>query len=195
MTFAEAYSLVNPIDGWMGIEDSEVLFGEASKTKGLIVEIGGYKGRSAVLLALASPESEIVVIDPYPQSNGKQIRDEFLQNTKDYNIRLIRQYSSSVGRRWRREIDFLHIDGNHKFRSVKADIDLFAPHLKEGGVAMLHDYFVYGNPDRIRQRHETDANDKRFYNDKHYGVVKAVDQSSHLFRQIVTERGFAKCTR
>lgn len=38
------------------------------------------------------------------------------------------------------EISILHIDGNHSYKSVKADIDSWLPLLKQGGWLLLDDY-------------------------------------------------------
>jgi hypothetical protein len=56
--------------------------------------------------------------------------------------RLIQVLGSSqyVGQRWRFPIDLLFIDGDHRYEYVKQDIELFVPHVMEGGYILFHDY-------------------------------------------------------
>jgi hypothetical protein len=43
--------------------------------------------------------------------------------------------------RYSKQIAVLHIDGNHDYRAVTEDVDLWLPHLKPGGWLVLDDYF------------------------------------------------------
>lgn len=43
------------------------------------------------------------------------------------------------------EIDFLYIDGDHTLRAVQQDWALYAPLVRRGGIAVLHDAVIRGN--------------------------------------------------
>ena len=38
-----------------------------------------------------------------------------------------------------KEIDFLHIDGDHNFNGVKIDFEMYSPLVKKGGIIAFHD--------------------------------------------------------
>lgn len=141
MEFEEAYYKTIGWNGWMSKEDCRVLFDYASSVKnGLIVEIGSYAGISTAMLALGSPTSKIVSIDPY--LGFEEIYHEFLRNTNGIKIEQIKERSQVVGKTWNRPIDLLHIDGDHSYGAVLEDMQLFFPHLKEDGIMLLHDIDV-----------------------------------------------------
>ena len=56
--------------------------------------------------------------------------------------------------------DFIYIDADHEYESVKKDIEAWIPRLRSGGIIAGHDYIGYrgvhdavnerfGNPDRV----------------------------------------------
>jgi predicted O-methyltransferase YrrM len=132
--------ILNSTPNFMSVSDLQNLAEYASGVKnGVIVEIGAYGGASATTLAESSPTSTIVVIDPYSDQAG--VYKDFIKMTKNIkNIRLIRDYSQNVGKEWNKEIDFLHIDGDHSYKTVLSDIKMFVPHVKKGSYIFFHDY-------------------------------------------------------
>jgi len=185
MKFEEIYEQIKDIGGWMGKEDCLVLYNYAKKVKhGLIVEIGSFTGRSVKVMALASPSSKIVAIDPYfknrpfaypfEKANSEEIMNQFLKTTRELNVELIRKPSQLAGKTWNKKIDLLHIDGDHRYKSVKQDIRLFIPHVKKGHYILVHDYVVMGGEPKIE-------------------VKRAVDDSTKYFKDIKQEGGFACC--
>lgn len=139
MTFEEIYQKVKDFEGWMGKDDCQILYNYASKVKdGLIVEIGSYGGISTVVMALASPTSQVVAIDPYTGFND--ILEIFKKRIEDLNILLIKDTSENIGKIWTKEIDLLHIDGDHGYNAVRKDIELWVPHVK--GYVLFHDFDV-----------------------------------------------------
>jgi len=62
---------------------------------------------------------------------------------KDYNDKIvwIRDYSENAHKLIRdEELDFIYIDGNHRYEWVKRDIELYFPKVKIGGLVAGHDY-------------------------------------------------------
>ena len=123
---------------------------------GVIVEIGSFKGKSAVMLGKLAERygfGPIVAIDPHNFNNaelaehradpGATSYDEFLRNieaagVKPY-IEVHRNFSTEVAKSWNRSIRLLWIDGDHSYSGAKADFDAFMPSMVPGGFIALHD--------------------------------------------------------
>ncbi len=49
-----------------------------------------------------------------------------------------------------KQADFLYIDGDHKFETVKNDFDNYAPYVRSGGLVGFHDLYTdHGNPKKV----------------------------------------------
>lgn len=71
--------------------------------------------------------------------------------------------SSTIGRGWSGDVDFLIIDGDHSYSGVKADLDAWLPHMAHHGTVFIHDY---------------DATGTRFADQERYpGTAEAVSDS------------------
>lgn len=158
------YDEICKIDGWFSREDTKFLGTYANKVKGLIVEIGSYKGRTTKLLSLASPESKIITIDSF-KMGGMRTKKALLKNIKGLNVVSVEGKSEEIGKIWNYPIDLLFIDGNHGQTAVEKDIELFVPHVKKGGYVLFHDYLA-----------------------REYGVGEAVNKN---FENIVVDFGMA----
>jgi predicted O-methyltransferase YrrM len=123
---------------------------------GVIVEIGSFKGKSAVMLGKLAERyglGPIVAIDPHNFHNaelaehrsapGATSYDEFLSNIEAADvapyIEVHRAFSTEVAKTWNRPIRLLWIDGDHTYAGAKADFDGFMPHLVPGGFVAMHD--------------------------------------------------------
>jgi glycosyltransferase involved in cell wall biosynthesis/predicted O-methyltransferase YrrM len=131
------------------------------------VEIGVYKGRSlfSVAQAFKDNEGKAYGIDPYLLANAKEqdlektlkkVKNKFLEeqdfegiynlvlmNTKILElskvVRIIRKTSTEAAPYFKAaKIDMLHIDGNHDFKNVQADIDNYAPLVRAGGIIIFN---------------------------------------------------------
>lgn len=117
--------------------------------RGLVVEIGSYYGRSSSLIGQVAYVNgfEFVCIDNFVMTDkGKSSRDqreEFYRNMDREGIRywLVPLWSRRAVKLFKdEEIDFLFIDGDHEYKSVKEDHDLYVPKVKKGGYIFFHDY-------------------------------------------------------
>ena len=183
MNFEEIYGQVKDLKGWMGEEDCLALYEHTKDLKNsLIVEIGSFMGISTKVMALSSPTSKVIAIDPYltvhPSSglsNPRYVKKEFLKATKGLNVELIPDLSENVGKTWQKPIDFLHIDGDHHYNFVIKDINLFVPHVKSDCYVFFHDYTARG------QKGE-------------YGIVEAIEKTKEkYFSEVKRVSGFARC--
>jgi hypothetical protein len=74
------------------------------------------------------------------------------------NLTFIKGYFDDVAKTWDKKIDILHIDGDHKYESIKNDYETWSKFLSENGVILLHDTCV------------------EEINDKEYGVKKFFEE-------------------
>lgn len=124
------------------------------------VEIGSYKGGSAVIAALANPHIRIYCVDPWLDKRRLGIRGvwasfdfwqrhtQFFQNVFAIPIDLAHpeggvNHIADMEKMPLKElqITFLFIDGDHSFSSVRRDLELYAPHTRD--MICGHDY-CYG---------------------------------------------------
>jgi hypothetical protein len=123
-----------------------------------IAEIGSYRGRSAIVIALASPQAgEIVAIDPHagndrgPQQidgtsdEGQGDNDRFWANLRsagvDSLVRHVRRPSQDAHGEVEDGLDMLYIDGAHRYEPALADIRDWGERVKPGGTMLIHDSF------------------------------------------------------
>jgi predicted O-methyltransferase YrrM len=109
-----------------------------------IVEIGTYKGGTLYMwLRLADPSATIIALDlkitdeakKQKKSKKKNQRLFFLE--KDSHKQTTRQDVLDI--LGHQEIDLLYIDGDHHYKSVKRDWQIYSPLVKKGGVIIFHD--------------------------------------------------------
>ncbi len=146
-------SVINNVDGWLTYKEGLFLYKNALKSKGTIVEIGSWKGKSTICLGLGAKNTTIYAIDPHTGSNEdkktKTFKD-FIKNIKLYVVEdkviPIVKKSEYVVKNWTKKIDFLWIDGSHEYSDVKKDILLWEKHLTVGGLIALHDTVFQRGP-------------------------------------------------
>jgi predicted O-methyltransferase YrrM len=157
---SEVVNAVSQIEGWLTDDQVHQLWHSASALppNSLIVEIGSFRGRSTVALALASPDDvEIVAIDPHsgadraPQQTalnpeaGTEDAEAFAGNLRRFGVtdkicHIPKPSSAALGDVPRR-VDLLFIDGRHELRAARGDILGYGRLVAEGGTVLIHDSF------------------------------------------------------
>jgi predicted O-methyltransferase YrrM len=154
----DAWQAANKVPGFLSEDEARFLGMAAacSPAPGSIVEIGSFKGKSAVMLAKVSKHyglGPVVAIDPHNFNNAEfeeyrrvpnaTTYDEFLKNLAAAGVSDMvdprRACSAEVAANWSGPIRFLWIDGDHTYRGARTDFDGFFPHLSPGGVVAFHD--------------------------------------------------------
>jgi predicted O-methyltransferase YrrM len=105
----------------------------------VIVNIGaGLQGVSTLAMLEERPDAFIFSIDP----KARPGETESLRGAGTPWRRVVRLLgrSQDIGKNWRFPMDFLFVDGDHKYSSVMRDIKLFVPWVRSGGIAAFHDY-------------------------------------------------------
>jgi predicted O-methyltransferase YrrM len=146
-----------------------------------MLEIGTFRGGTLFVFArLAAPDAVIVSLDLPISAMGRLYRAAqvplFHQFTRQQqSLHLLRKNSHDPATQrevsrilHERRLDFLFIDGDHAYESVKADFQGYAPFVRSGGVVALHD-IAMGQPSgvsrfwselRKRHRHAEFVHDK-----------------------------------
>jgi hypothetical protein len=140
------------------LADNEVRFlgilAACTSARGVIVEIGSFKGKSTVMLATVAAKyglGPVIAIDPHQGLSyvGPEVPDQsptfadflfFLKTAGiEHNVEVQRAHSRDAAKDWNRPIRILWIDGDHSYKGCKEDFDLFSPYLTDGAVVAFHD--------------------------------------------------------
>jgi predicted O-methyltransferase YrrM len=123
------------------------------------VEIGSARGKSTCAVGLALRRNgfgKLYAIDPHSTTNWNDtasvdsfaIFNEHLQKAGVTGyVEIVRKTSAEAAKGWDKKIDIIFIDGDHSYEGVKADWELFLPHLTEFGVVIFHDTIWDLKPD------------------------------------------------
>ena len=125
---------------------------------GRIVEIGCYRGRSAIVLARAAGgEVEVVAIDPHAgndrgpqeihgsQDEGEADNQAFIANLERAGVATavqhVRRPSQDALDAVDGDLDLLYVDGAHRYKPASADIERWGRRVRPGGSMLVHDSF------------------------------------------------------
>ncbi|MEC9373784.1 MAG: class I SAM-dependent methyltransferase [Planctomycetota bacterium] len=147
-----ALALHADLEGQLSMEECQFLLTRSQGRK-TIVEIGSYRGKSTVLLALgcADVQGKVTAIDPHMPAPGCSIvfdeEDERVlrETIRKHGVadRVDHWVMTSVEARpkWgETPIDMLWIDGDHSEEGVRTDLEHWAPLVRVGGIVAGHDY-------------------------------------------------------
>jgi hypothetical protein len=159
-SFDETLHAVADVEGWMTDAQARRLWDRASAlTPGSrVVEIGSYRGRSAIVLGRAAAAGvEVVAVDPHagndrgPQEivgtpeEGQSDHEAFLANLDRAGVgdrvRHVRRPSQEAGPEVEGDIDLLYIDGAHRYGPARDDIVQWGARVPDGGTLLIHDSF------------------------------------------------------
>lgn len=148
-----------------------------------MIEIGSYMGESTKLFGCTKLFNKIYSIDPHTgQEKFNEIANitwgevikEYQLNTKLFNnIEHIKDFSYNVVDKFEdNSIDFIYVDGAHDYESVKRDLKLYLPKLKNGGIIGGHDYNPKHWPDVCKAVTEVVGNPYKVFRDTSWIYVK-----------------------
>jgi predicted O-methyltransferase YrrM len=141
--------------------------GLVAASRGPMLEIGGYCGKSALYLGSAAREHGTLLfsIDHHRGSEenqpGQLYCDPALLDAATGRIDSLPHFrrtleaaglegwvvavvgtSASVAAHWRTPLSLLFIDGGHTEDAAQADYSGFSPHIEDGGLLLIHDVFA-----------------------------------------------------
>jgi predicted O-methyltransferase YrrM len=151
------WRLLQTVEGHLTHDEAQWLYLTAATCPALgqIVEIGSFKGKSAIALAkgvcVSQTPAKVIAIDPHsspsttdpglngtPSSEPEMRANLALAGVSDVvDVRV--QLSTAAAAQWSGPVRLLWVDGDHTLRGVSADLDSWLPHLSEGGVLAMHD--------------------------------------------------------
>lgn len=158
--FANAFALAEPVEGWLSEDQAQRLWERAAglPAGALAVEIGSYRGRSAIVLASAvSDGTRLVAIDPHAGNDRGPQQIEGTSEEGEADNRAFRANLERAGVAGRVEhvrlpsqdalgavegsIDLLYVDGAHRYAPARDDIARWGARVRPGGALLIHDAF------------------------------------------------------
>ena len=157
MTFDDAWAHARDVEGWLTEAQARRLFAAARRVApmGRIVEIGSFRGRSAIVLAGAGAGVEVVCIDPHAGSDrgpqeiaadadrGRADHEAFHANLARAGVaervRHLRAFSDAALEQVPGPVDVLFVDGAHRFGPARADLARWGERVRPGGRMLVHD--------------------------------------------------------
>lgn len=124
----------------MSEDEQEAIRFYAKKAQVHAVEIGTFWGGSTAVISKSLPQDVyLTTIDPYLESFFFLAKTTVKNTGNIRKVRFIKDYSFNIAKRWNKDIDFLFIDGSHKYEDVKKDFEDWAKFLIKGGYILFHD--------------------------------------------------------
>jgi predicted O-methyltransferase YrrM len=159
-SFEDAFAAARPVEGWLSEAQARRLWDRARSVPagGLVVEIGSFRARSAVVLASALADgARLVAIDPHAGGDRgpQEIEAEAARGEADHqafkaNLRAarvaervehLRLMSSEALGSVDGPVDLLYVDGAHRFGPARDDIRRWGGRVRAGGTMLVHDSF------------------------------------------------------
>jgi MMP 1-O-methyltransferase len=141
---AKVKPLIADIPGWLTDEEGEALyeFARACTGNGVIVEIGSWKGKSTVCLALGSKAGACVpiyAVDPHADYRFGDFKTNLDRAGIAELVEPVASLSQAAADDFREPIEFLFVDGSHEYELVLEDYEKWVPKVVEGGWVAFHD--------------------------------------------------------
>ncbi|MBE9125458.1 MULTISPECIES: class I SAM-dependent methyltransferase [unclassified Coleofasciculus] len=155
-SYTTIQTAVEVIEGFMIPGQEEYLFKKVKllPEDAVIVEIGSYKGRSTIAMAMAciGTRRKIYCIDTW-DGNDSDFPDRNFFETWQRNVQKngvgqyvvpLQGFSHEILNRWHKltndsEVDFIFIDGSHQYLDVLQDFQMSFPLVKNRGWIAFHD--------------------------------------------------------
>jgi len=150
--------ITNEIEGWLSDAEGEFLYQASTncEAKGVIVEIGSWKGKSTIYIGKGSEAGEkikVYAIDPH----SDETFEEFKRNIKNAELNDIvipvAKTSEEAAKEFTEPVEFIFIDGDHKYEKVKQDFELWFPKLINRGIIAFHDTVSWSGPRKVVKKY------------------------------------------
>ena len=160
LAFDDAFALAAPIEGWLSKPQARRLWDAARQVPagGVVLEIGSFRGRSAIVLASALVDgARMIAIDPHAGSDrgpqeiaadanrGEADTRAFAANLRgagvEGRVEHLRLMSSDAHTAVDGDIDLLYVDGAHRLGPARDDLVRWGGRVREGGAMLVHDSF------------------------------------------------------
>lgn len=112
----------------------------------VVLEIGVDHGYSLLNWRRRFHPKLLIGVDNNTGCVPNEVRDAARATILYANSQSLKTYDMIINRLGRRSVDFLFIDGDHAYESVKADFNIYSNLVAEGGEIVLHDAALLGHP-------------------------------------------------
>lgn len=190
---------ITDIQGWTTNREGKLLYRLAKKVKqkGVIVEIGSWKGKSTIYLATGSKagnNAKIYAIDPHTGSKehkemlkGKSTFNEFKRNIKNAGIENlvipILKTSEQAALNFNKPVDLIFIDGDHDYQAVLLDFNKWFPKVVNGGIMVFDDTINWQGPIKV-----VEENIYKSLNFRNIGFTEALTYAEKVSKNSFTDR-------
>jgi len=132
------------IPGWLADEEGEALYDIARTCtgKGVIVEIGSWKGKSTVCLGLGSKAGAslpVYAIDPHAAYRFGEFKASVERAGIAELVHPVASFSQRAAEDFHEPIELLFVDGSHEYELVLEDFEKWVPKVVDGGWVAFHD--------------------------------------------------------
>jgi predicted O-methyltransferase YrrM len=115
----------------------------------VIVEIGCYEGSTTAALA-ANTAGRVYSIDPFFSGRlgicyGELVARFVRWKRRLRNIEFLKAFSQDVAPEFQQSVDFIFIDADHRYETIKKDWQDWFPKVRPGGIIALHDCQIAEN--------------------------------------------------
>jgi SAM-dependent methyltransferase len=158
LSFESALAAAEGAEGWLTEDQARRLF-ERAREGGRIVEIGSFRGRSAIVMARAAGDrGELVAIDPHAGGDRgpREIAAEAGRGDADFDafhanleragvkgrVRHVRRFSADALGEVTGPLDLLYVDGAHRYGPARDDLARWGARVRPGGHMLVHDSFA-----------------------------------------------------
>ena len=177
----ETLRLAESIRGWLTRDEGEALF-EAAKActgRGVIVEIGSWRGKSTVCLARGSQagaEIPVYSIDRHVPGRFEKFERNIRRAGVADLVRPIRSRSQDAADEFREPVELLFVDGAHDEALVREDFEKWVPKVVEGGIIAFHDTTWHAGPRKVVG--------EKLYRSRSFTDVRFVKASTTMARKV-----------
>jgi hypothetical protein len=150
-------SSLEGVEGWLHLDEATGLYESVARcdvsTPGWsVIEIGSWKGRSTIALALAAKgrgDTDVIAIDPHLGDNGEFYEDaetfsDFTRNIEQAGVADVVRPVRARSHDARPSVDdasvgVLFLDGSHRYEDVSVDLHDWIPSLADGATLVCND--------------------------------------------------------
>ena len=146
--------LIADVPGWLTDEEGEALYdlARACTGKGVIVEIGSWKGKSTICLGLGSRAGSslpVYAVDPHADYRFGDFKTNVERAGIADLVRPIASLSQPAADDFEEPIELLFVDGSHEYDLVLEDFEKWVPKVVEDGWVAFHDTTWTAGPRKV----------------------------------------------
>jgi MMP 1-O-methyltransferase len=179
--FGPVKELIKDVPGWLSDEEGEALYelARACTGRGVIVEIGSWKGKSTICLGLGSRAGnsvEIFAVDPHADYRHGEFKENIERAGIADLVTPVKGLSQTVVDGFREPIELLFVDGSHEEDDVREDFEKWVPKVVEGGIVAFHDTTWHAGVRRVVA--------EKIYGSRQFKDVRFVIGSTTVARKV-----------